>query len=154
MSAEEKTKVGPSTKPNFTIAELKIVSELPLFVEGVYEPDDFYHPFNYEFEPPKGAYLYIVITECDQYYVGITERPLQDRWREHIGIEVETGAEFLRDKEISSLIYVTQIGLTNAKYIELDLLPRLKTRESHHGISGRAWPYGFKTHTFQASLAW
>jgi hypothetical protein len=35
----------------------------------------------------------------------------------------------------------------------LDLLPRLKTRESHHGISGRAWPYGFKTHTFQASLA-
>jgi len=36
----------------------------------------------------------------------------------------------------------------------IDLLPRLKTRESHHGISGRAWPYGFKTHTFQASLAW
>jgi len=36
----------------------------------------------------------------------------------------------------------------------VDLLPRLKSRESHHGISGRAWPYGFKTHTFQASLAW
>ena len=36
----------------------------------------------------------------------------------------------------------------------IDILPRLKTRESHHGISGRAWPYGFKTHTFQASLAW
>jgi hypothetical protein len=37
----------------------------------------------------------------------------------------------------------------------LDLLPRLKTRESHHGISGRAFArlYGFKTHTFQASLA-
>ena len=67
MSAEEKTKVGPSTKPNFTIAELKIVSELPLFVEGVYEPDDFYHPFNYEFEPPKGAYLYIVIHSASAY---------------------------------------------------------------------------------------
>jgi hypothetical protein len=37
--------------------------------------------------------------------------------------------------------------------LPFDLLPRLKTRESHHGISGRAWPYGFKTHTFQASLA-
>jgi hypothetical protein len=36
----------------------------------------------------------------------------------------------------------------------LDLLPRLKTRESHHGISGQAWPYGFKTHPFQASFAW
>ncbi|ELZ10013.1 bacterio-opsin activator HTH domain-containing protein [Natrialba aegyptia DSM 13077] len=36
----------------------------------------------------------------------------------------------------------------------IDLLPRLKTRESHHGISGRSWPYGFKTHTSQASLAW
>ncbi|ERG97717.1 MAG: hypothetical protein J07HQX50_01745, partial [Haloquadratum sp. J07HQX50] len=35
----------------------------------------------------------------------------------------------------------------------LDLLPRLKSRESHHRISGRARPSGFKTHTFQASLA-
>ncbi|SFQ00060.1 MULTISPECIES: hypothetical protein [Halolamina] len=35
-----------------------------------------------------------------------------------------------------------------------DLLPRLKTRESHHGISGRSnRPSGFKTHTSQASLA-
>lgn len=38
--------------------------------------------------------------------------------------------------------------------LRIDLLPRLKTRESRHGISGRAWPYGFKTHTSQASLAW
>ena len=142
MSAEEKTKVGPSTKPNFTIAELKIVSELPLFVEGVYEPDDFYHPFNYEFEPPKGAYLYIVITECDQYYVGITERPLQDRWREHIGIEVETGAEFLRDKEISSLIYVTQIGLTNAKYIELQLTIQLAVKYGIENVTGGVYAEG------------
>jgi len=36
---------------------------------------------------------------------------------------------------------------------QFDLLPRLKTRESRHGISGRARPCGFKTHTFQASPA-
>ncbi len=35
----------------------------------------------------------------------------------------------------------------------LDLLPHLKTRESHHGISGRSnRPSGFKTHSFQTSL--
>ncbi len=48
--------------------------------------------------------------------------------------------------------HVARIDLDNPQLI--DLLPRLKTRESHHGISGRSWPYGFKTHTSQASLAW
>jgi len=38
-------------------------------------------------------------------------------------------------------------------FISIDLLPRRKSRESHHGISGRAWPSGFKTHTLQASIA-
>ena len=38
--------------------------------------------------------------------------------------------------------------------LSIDLLPRLKTRESHHGISGRSWPYSFKTHPSQASLVW
>jgi hypothetical protein len=37
--------------------------------------------------------------------------------------------------------------------LSIDLLLRLKTRESHHGISGLSWPYGFKTHTSQASLS-
>ncbi len=37
--------------------------------------------------------------------------------------------------------------------VYFDLLPRLKARESHHGISGRARPSGFKTHTFHASPA-
>ena len=37
--------------------------------------------------------------------------------------------------------------------LHFDLLPRLKTRESDHRISGRARPWSFKTHTFQASPA-
>ena len=37
--------------------------------------------------------------------------------------------------------------------LEFDLLPRLKPRESRHGISGLSWPCGFKTHAFQASPA-
>ncbi len=46
------------------------------------------------------------------------------------------------------------IALLALGAVSLDLLPRLKTRESHHGISGRVQrPCGFKTHTFQASTA-
>jgi len=38
--------------------------------------------------------------------------------------------------------------------IFIDLLPRLKTRESRHGISSRAKrPVGFKTHTFHTLSA-
>ena len=143
MSTKEKTMVGPSTTATLSINELDILSTLKMrAVQGIYEPNDFYHPFNYEFEPPDGAYLYVVITKCEKYYVGITERPLHQRWREHIGIEVNTGAEFLKDKDITQLVYVTHMHQANAEYIEQHLTLQLAVTHRVDNVTGGVYAEG------------
>lgn len=140
--AEDTQVIGPSSEPIFTLEGMSTIRELPFFAQGTFRPEHFRHPLDFAFERPEDAYLYVVITECGKYYVGITERPLQDRWREHMGIEVESGAEFLKDKEISLLIYVSIVPLNNARYVEQQLTLQLAVKYGIKNVTGGVYAEG------------
>ncbi len=66
---------------------------------------------------------------------------------------LESFGETYREQGHLTRDQLYEIAYESSTRSAFDLLPRLKTRESHYGISGRARPCGFKTHTFHASLA-
>ena len=67
---------------------------------------------------------------------------------------VRTGTSLVLEPSTALPAFVYGPRAPSVEQGTIDLLPRLKTRESRHGISGRVQrPCGFKTHTFQASTA-
>lgn len=111
----------------------KYKNMMPVDVNGVYSPSTLDCHFGSTNEDRN--HLYTVITEEDQFYVGITGRAPVERWKEHLGEGQYSGAEFLKGKEIAAFILVKQ-RMKNAEEAEDKLTLQLMAKYGVDNVNG------------------
>jgi len=106
---------------------------MPVDVNGVYSPNT----LDCHVGPTNNArnHLYTVITEDNQFYVGITGRAPVERWKEHLGEGYYEGAEFLKGKEIAAFILVRR-RMKNAEEAEDKLTLQLMAKYGVDNVNG------------------
>lgn len=106
---------------------------MPVSVESVHPAD--VRDTKYRDSRRDRAHLYTVITTNEQFYVGMTEREPEERWKEHRGHGKYSGAEFLQDKEIASFVLVGR-NIKNAEEIEDKVTLQLMAKYGVENCSG------------------
>jgi len=82
-------------------------------------------------------HVYVVITDDDKYqfYVGITGRSPDARWKEHLGYGKYSGAEYLEDKTIRAFVLVAK-NVKNAESIEDKVTLQLMVKYGTRNVTG------------------
>jgi len=127
----------------------KYTDTIPCSVYMAYPPRTVRRPVHIRFRLGKrycrkeSFIVYVVVTKFAHFYVGLTKRRIDKRWREHLGISDESGAKFLKDKDVAAFVDVCSTEHRSlARWVENHLTLQLTVKYGVENVTGGIYAEG------------